>query len=69
VESEGGGSKTWAGASGSRWLTPCGCWLYCRSVEGCVEEMLRDYKREVEKMKEPSLHITRLRSFCGSAQS
>jgi hypothetical protein len=38
-------------------------------VEGCVEEMLRDYKREVEKMKEPSLHITRLRSFCGSAQS
>jgi hypothetical protein len=25
----------------------------CRSVEACVEEILRDYKREVEKMKEP----------------
>jgi len=49
--SGGGVAKTRAGASGSRWLTPCGCWLYCRSVEDCVEEMLRDYKREVEKMK------------------
>jgi len=26
---------------------------HCRSVEACVEEILRDYKREVEKMKEP----------------
>jgi len=26
---------------------------YCRSAEDCVEEMLRDYKREVEKMREP----------------
>jgi len=26
---------------------------HCRMAEECVEEMLRDYKREVEKMKEP----------------
>jgi hypothetical protein len=26
---------------------------YCRSAEECVEEMLRDYGRELEKMKEP----------------
>jgi hypothetical protein len=26
---------------------------YCRSVEECVEEILEDYKREVERMKEP----------------
>jgi hypothetical protein len=26
---------------------------YCRAVEECVEEILRDYRREVEKMKEP----------------
>jgi hypothetical protein len=26
---------------------------HCRSVEACVEEILRDYKREVEKMNEP----------------
>jgi len=26
----------------------------CRAVEECVEEILRDYKRELEKMKEPS---------------
>jgi hypothetical protein len=26
---------------------------HCRSVDDCVEEILRDYKREVEKMKEP----------------
>jgi hypothetical protein len=26
---------------------------YCRAVEECVEEMLRDYRRELEKMKEP----------------
>ena len=26
---------------------------YCRAVEECVEEILRDYKREVEKMREP----------------
>jgi len=26
---------------------------YCRSAEECVEEVLRDYKRELEKMKEP----------------
>jgi hypothetical protein len=26
---------------------------YCRSVEDCVERILEDYKREVEKMKEP----------------
>jgi hypothetical protein len=51
VESEGGGAKTRAGASGSRWQTPCGSWLYCRSVEDCVEEMLRVYKRGVEKMR------------------
>jgi hypothetical protein len=38
-------------------------------VEDCVEEILRDYKREVEKMKEPPLHTTRQRSFCGSTQS
>jgi hypothetical protein len=26
---------------------------YCRSVEECVEEMLRDYKRELERMGKP----------------
>jgi hypothetical protein len=26
---------------------------YCRAVEECVEEMLRDYKREVERLREP----------------
>jgi hypothetical protein len=26
---------------------------HCRSVEECVEEILRDYKREVERMREP----------------
>ena len=26
---------------------------YCRAVDECVEEMLRDYKREVERMREP----------------
>jgi hypothetical protein len=26
---------------------------YCRSAEECVEEILREYKREVEKMKKP----------------
>ncbi len=26
---------------------------HCRAVEECVEEILRDYRREVEKMKEP----------------
>jgi len=26
---------------------------HCRSAEECVEEMLRDYKREVERLKEP----------------
>jgi hypothetical protein len=26
---------------------------YCRAVEDCVRQILEDYKREVEKMKEP----------------
>jgi hypothetical protein len=26
---------------------------HCRAVEECVEEILRDYRREVEKMREP----------------
>jgi hypothetical protein len=26
---------------------------HCRTAEECVEEMLRDYKREVERLKEP----------------
>ncbi len=26
---------------------------HCRAVEECVEEMLRDYKRELERMREP----------------
>jgi len=26
---------------------------YCRTVEECVEEMLRDYRREVERLREP----------------
>ena len=26
---------------------------YCRTVEDCVEEIIRDYKREVEKMRKP----------------
>jgi hypothetical protein len=49
--SGGGVAKTRAGASGNRWRTPCGGWLYCRSVEDCVGEMLRVYKWEVEKMR------------------
>jgi hypothetical protein len=26
---------------------------YCRSAEECVEELLRDYRREVERLREP----------------
>jgi len=26
---------------------------YCRAVEECVEEMLRDYRRELERLREP----------------
>jgi hypothetical protein len=26
---------------------------HCRSVEDCVRQIIEDYKREVEKMKEP----------------
>jgi hypothetical protein len=26
---------------------------HCRAVEECVEEMLRDYRREVERLREP----------------
>jgi len=26
---------------------------YCRTAEECVEEILRDYKREVERLREP----------------
>ncbi len=26
---------------------------YCRSAEECVEEMLRDYRRELERLREP----------------
>ena len=26
---------------------------YCRAVEECVEEIIRDYKRELERMREP----------------
>jgi hypothetical protein len=26
---------------------------YCRAVDECVEEMLRDYRREVERLREP----------------
>jgi hypothetical protein len=26
---------------------------YCRAVEECVEEMLKDYRREVERLREP----------------
>jgi hypothetical protein len=26
---------------------------YCRAVDDCVEEMLRDYKRELERLREP----------------
>jgi hypothetical protein len=26
---------------------------HCRTVEECVEEMLRDYKREVKRLREP----------------
>ena len=26
---------------------------YCRSAEECVEEILRDYRREVERLREP----------------
>jgi hypothetical protein len=34
--------------NGIRLRTP-----YCRSVEDCIRRILEDYKREVEKMKEP----------------
>jgi hypothetical protein len=27
---------------------------YCRAVDECVEEMLRDYRREVERLREPT---------------
>jgi hypothetical protein len=26
---------------------------YCRTVEDCAEQILEEYRREVEKMKEP----------------
>ncbi len=26
---------------------------YCRSAEECVEEILRDYRRELERLREP----------------
>ncbi|MFZ8807007.1 MAG: hypothetical protein ACO2PN_02735 [Pyrobaculum sp.] len=30
---------------------------YCRAVEECVEEMLRDYRREVERLREPPVPV------------
>jgi hypothetical protein len=53
----------WYECSGPRWYPHCTCGVvvngvklprpYCRSVEECVEQILEDYRREVEKMKEP----------------
>ncbi len=34
---------------------------YCRAVEECVEHILEDYKREVEKMKEPPAPVLDIR--------
>jgi hypothetical protein len=48
---------------GPAWYPECICGVvvngvklnrpYCRTVEECVDEVLRDYRREVEKMREP----------------
>ncbi|NAZ32685.1 MAG: hypothetical protein GU356_00050 [Pyrobaculum sp.] len=35
---------------------------YCRSAEECVEEMLRDYGREVERLREPPEPVLVVRS-------
>jgi hypothetical protein len=53
----------WYECSGPRWYPHCTCGVVvngvklprpcCRSVEECVEQILKDYRREVEKMKEP----------------
>jgi hypothetical protein len=53
----------WYECSGPRWYLECICGVvvngvklprpYCRTVEECVEQNLGDYRREVERMKEP----------------
>ncbi len=55
----------WYGYSGPRWYPECICGVvvngvkldrpYCRMVEECVEQILEDYKREVERLRKPSL--------------
>jgi hypothetical protein len=47
---------------------------HCRSVEDCVKQIIEDYKREVEKMKEPPqpalvIKTTPWRSSLGSGRS
>jgi hypothetical protein len=36
---------------------------YCRTVEDCVEQILEDYKREVEKLKEPPMKTSNAEEF------
>ena len=53
----------WYECGGPAWYPECICGVvvngvklnrpYCRTVEECVDEILRDYRREVEGMREP----------------
>ncbi|MFP3169297.1 MAG: hypothetical protein RXR01_09315 [Thermoproteus sp.] len=53
----------WYECSGPEWNRRCVCGVvvngarlgnpYCRSVDECVERILEDYRREVERMREP----------------
>jgi hypothetical protein len=53
----------WYECGGPKWYPECICgvavngvkldWSYCRTVEERIDEILRDYKREVERLKEP----------------
>jgi hypothetical protein len=53
----------WYECSGPRWYPHCTCGVvvngvklprpYCRSVEECVEQILEDYRREVERLRGP----------------
>ena len=53
----------WYRCSGPAWYPHCECGVvvngvklsrpYCRTVDECVEQILKDYRREVERLKEP----------------
>jgi len=53
----------WYECSGPEWNRQCVCGVvvngvrlprpYCRSVDECVEQIVKDYKHEVERMREP----------------